>query len=66
MQRAEAAAKRLKQRQRAEAAEAAEAAQDDRRKTMSEKMRLDDAGRAGLPMVDLEHPRAFELSEIPL
>jgi hypothetical protein len=31
-----------------------------------EKMRLGDAGRAGLPMVDLEHPRAFGLSEIPL
>ena len=38
-------------------------------KAMSEKMRLDDAGqshRAGLPMVDLEHPRAFGLSKIPL
>jgi hypothetical protein len=31
-----------------------------------EEMRLDVAGRAGLPMVDLEHPRAFGLSEIPL
>ena len=49
-----------KQRQSAEAAAAAKAA------ATGEKMRLDDAGRAGLPMVDLEHPRAFGLSEIPL
>ncbi len=33
---------------------------------MNEKMRPSDAGRAGLPMVNLEHPRAFGLSEIPL
>ena len=33
---------------------------------LGEEMRLDVAGRAGLPMVDLEHPRAFGLSEIPL
>ena len=26
---------------------------------MDEEMRLDVAGRAGLPMVDLEHPRAL-------
>ena len=26
---------------------------------MDEEMRPDDAGRAGLPMVDLEHPRAL-------
>ncbi len=43
----------MKQRQRDEAAAAAKAA------ATGEKMRPDVAGRAGLPMVDLEHPRAL-------
>ena len=58
------------QRWGAEAAADAEAneglASEKEAEAMDEEMRLDVAGRAGLPMVDLEHPRALGWAKIPL